>query len=102
MNFLKKSDKYINFDLLYCTNIHFGESFQDVFFILKFYSRKFRNILFSYYIFYVGLRLSNFSIIYLSKFSLIILINLLPAAAALHYMPRFVQAGFIILWWWIK
>ncbi|HFL8794949.1 MAG TPA: metabolite traffic protein EboE [Candidatus Azosocius sp. HAIN] len=69
MNFLKKSDKYINFDLLYCTNIHFGESFQDVFFILKFYSRKFRNILFSYYIFYVGLRLSNFSIIYLSKFS---------------------------------
>lgn len=66
--YFKKNFFLTNFDLLYCTNIHFGESWKEIFYILKFYSRKMRNNFISYDQFGVGLRLSNISVIDISKF----------------------------------
>jgi hypothetical protein len=61
--------KNVSVDLSYCTNIHFGESWEEVFYILKFHSRKLRNAFLKMDQFGIGLRLSNSSIINLSKSS---------------------------------
>ena len=66
--FLKNNVKFLNFDLLYCTNVHHGESWKKTFYILRFYSRKMRNFFCNYDCFGIGLRLSNYSLIGLGYF----------------------------------
>ncbi|QQG46733.1 MAG: metabolite traffic protein EboE [Candidatus Azosocius agrarius] len=69
-NFFKNGFYVI--DLLYCTNIHNGEFWKDILYVLKFHSRKLRNILLNYDAFGIGLRISNFAVLDLNKFSYIL------------------------------